>query len=555
MAISADFFKFSKRVNSTKIPTYGTGTVGLTIELKDYTNLFTPTLVISRDVFHDGNNNPVNPMEWNYCYISDFARYYFIRSWSWILGRWECDLEIDVLASFKTAIGNTTAYILRSASQCDGRVIDTKYPTKDIVSTLATSYSSIWGTDLSANTVTGGFYVLGIVNNDSGAIGATSYYAVNGVGMRKFMAELYASPAWMNITDSSISTDLQKMLINPIQYINTCMWIPYGLPNASSLTQVTTIPVGWWNVTINSNDPFYKLTGSSLKMSITPTAFDVPVHPSATGNFSWLRNSPYSVYQLQFYPFGVFPIDSAKLAGFNKLNCRIDIDLITGMGTLTVTRGINNVDYYTDILFSTSSQVGIPISMAQMSVDLGRLSSGSNWALSAGLALTNNGIIEGAQEYGGYVSQATENIADIWHDKNRNAWQKIKDTFTYPFSEQHQSLGVEYGGSSGGTLLGTVQKVASDVGNAVLASSGICSTTGTNGTLAQYTLSQILTLFYYDIVDTDPTRYGYPLCQNKKISNLSGFVLCANDGDLSVSATATERQAIVVLMKEGFFYE
>ena len=74
MSISANFYKNDKRVNSTKLPTYGPGTFGTVIELKDYTNLFTPSLVLSRELFHDSNNNPVNPLEWNYSFLVMGAR-------------------------------------------------------------------------------------------------------------------------------------------------------------------------------------------------------------------------------------------------------------------------------------------------------------------------------------------------------------------------------------------------------------------------------------------------------------------------------------------------
>lgn len=564
MAIAVTFYKNSKRVNSTKLPVSSVGTFGTTIELKGYNNLFTPSLVLSRERFKDSNNNLINPMEWNYCYIPDFKRYYYVRSWLWSLGRWECQLELDVLASFRTEIGNTTAYVLRSASQCDNRIIDTKYPTRHGAKTLTTSQSSMWKTNLSSSSVSDGFFVVGIVNNDSGAIGATSYYAVNARGMRRFMSELYASPSWMNITDASISNDLQKMLINPIQYINTCMWIPYSLLNASSLTQVTTIPVGWWNININSNDPFYKLTGSSLIMTFY-TGFDILAHPQTSNtNLDWLRNSPYSTYQLQFYPFGVFPIDSSKLIGYNRVVCRVDLDLITGTGTLTVTRGINNVNYQTDILFSTSASVGIPISMSQMSVDMSRIGSTSTWALSAGLAIASDTSA---------VSEVVNNAKSVvtpqvQEDRPKlGFWDYVAPTFGFTGkgttileearNEISQSISstVENKKESISALLNSVGKVAANIGNAVLASSGTCQTTGVTGALAQYTLEQILTLFYYEIVDIDPTVYGYPLAQKKKINTLSGFVLCANEGDLTVPATATERQLIAAAMTGGFFYE
>ena len=130
MAITAYFYQFDKKVNSTKTPsTMIPGDIGLTVELKDVTNLYTPSLVISADVFTDGQGNIKNPMKYGYCYLPDFERYYFVRSWSWIVGRWECALEVDVMASFKTEIGNTTAFVLRAASQYDADIIDTKYPT------------------------------------------------------------------------------------------------------------------------------------------------------------------------------------------------------------------------------------------------------------------------------------------------------------------------------------------------------------------------------------------------------------------------------------------
>lgn len=554
MSISANFFKNNKRVNSTKLPDYGAGTFGTTIELKDYTNLFTPTLILSQGLFHDSNNNKINPLEYNYCYIPEFKRYYFIRTWNWALGRWECDLEVDLMTSFRTEIGNTTAYVLRSASQWDSRIIDTKYPTKGEVKSLSEHKSSMWYTNLSSTSVTDGFFVLGIVNNDSGAIGATSYYAVNARGMRRFMAELYASPSWMNITDNTISTDLQKMLINPIQYIVSCMWIPCTLTGYSSLSQVTTVPVGWWNITINSNDPFYKLTGSSLKLSLTNLIdFDTIYHPQAVANtkLSWLKNSPYSQYQLQFYPFGVFPIDSAKLVGYNTLQFKIDIDLITGQGTLTVVRAKPNDTHWYDILFSTNAQVGIPITMAQMSVDWGKLNNGTNWALSAGMALTQDSSLQEA------VSQTYDAVVDAV-DKTpaKSFWNYLTNAeFRRNYSPEVRQESENAITNAKTSLLSTVGKVASSIGNAVLASSGSCVTTGTTGALAQYTLDIVLTLFYYEIVDIDPDRYGYPLCQLKKINTLSGFTLCANEGDLAVPATSVERQAIAGIMKEGFFYE
>ena len=559
MAITAYFYQFEKKINSTAQPTIGVGDIGLSVELKNVTNLFTPSLTITDSTFMSGGAI-TNPMKFTYCYIPDFSRYYFVRSWSWILGRWECSLEVDVLASFKTGIGDATAFVLRSASDYDADIVDTKYPTKSDCQSSSTTQSSIWHTNLDSGTITDGFYVLGIVNNDSGAMGAVSYYACSCTVLRSFMAQLYASPSWMNITDASISNDLQKMLINPIQYIISCMYFPLSLSIVGAgWTTISTIPIGWWSITLTSPAVFYKLTSTKLQHD-SSLDLTIPKHPSATGAYKWLMNSPYSIYQLEFFPFGVFQIDAAKLYGYDTLRCEIKTDLITGCATLYVKRKKSGSNF-TGALYTVTTQLGIPISMAQMSVDLSRLGSTSTWALSAGMALASDtaatsDLVNAAinvitpdipQETTGLLQAAgLDALTGATFDATPYRASGVIPVQT----ETKKDIGEAFS-----SLLKSAGKVAANIGNAVLASSGVCQMTGNTGTIAQYYFDQVLTLFYYDISDTDPTHYGYPLMQSKKISNLSGFILCANGGDLTIAATQYERQAVISLMTSGFYYE
>lgn len=558
MGITAYFYQFEKRVNSTKQPTMQVGDFAVTVELKSVTNLHAPTLIISADRFMSGGNIS-NPMRFTYCHLPDFDRYYFIRSWSWILGRWECSLEVDALASFKTAIGDTTAYVQRSASSYDASVVDTKYPTKADCRSIAATQSSIWRTNLDSNSITDGFYVLGIVNNDSGALGAVSYYAVACTVLRQFMAQLYASPAWMNITDASISNDLQKMLMNPIQYIISCMYFPLSLQiSGASWTTISTIPIGWWSITLTGGSVFYKLTGTKLQHDQS-LEFTIPKHPSASGAFEWLQNSPYSQYQLEFFPYGVFAVDAAKLYGFDKLRCEMKTDLITGCSTLNLIRKKSGTNY-NGILFTVTTQVGIPISMAQMSVDLSRLGSTSTWALSAGLALASDTAATSELAHA-VVDVITPDIPRETTGLLQSAGLDAISGATFRpeyIPPEYRAASQRPASSDSGSLkslLSSAGKVAANIGNAVLASSGVCQMIGSTGTIAQYYFDQVLTLFYYDIVQTDPTHYGYPLMQNKKINMLSGFVMCLNEGDLTAACTPIERQLIIAAMTGGFYYE
>lgn len=545
--ISVTLYNNSKKVNSTAIPVAGAGTISLSCELKDVSGLFAPVLVFTTDIFTDSQGNLKNPLDYNYCSIPDFKRYYFIRSWSWVLGRWEASLEIDVLASHRADIGAATAYVLRSASACDPDVIDTKYPALAGMERASTVKNSRWYTNINSSLINQGFYVIGVVNNDAHAIGVTSYYVLSGAGMREFIRKLYASPSWMNITDTTISDDLQKMLMNPIQYVTSAMWFPFALDPTTLPQRGGVIPVGWWTITMTNT--VYWLDGSSVRQTLYEK-FEIPVHPQASSeqNLKWLRNAPYSQYQLQFYPYGVMPLDSAKLIGYNKLFCKMDIDLMTGSSILSITRGNGNTEYSDAVIYSAVGQVGIPITLAQMSVDMSRLTDGTTWILSAGMALANNkplmsDLAAAADAAGGIVDAAASigGISDVL---------PAAKAAGIALGETAGSLA-----AAGKTLLQTAGQTLADTGNAVLSSSGVCKTQGSNGSLAQFELQHILTCYYFRIPAVDPDHYGWPLCQKRRINSLSGFVLCANEGDFASDCTPAERQAIIGAMLGGFYYE
>lgn len=105
------------------------------------------------------------------------------------------------------------------------------------------------------------------------------------------------------------------------------------------------------------------------------------------------------------------------------------------------------------------------------------------------------------------------------------------------------------------SLLSSLKEIAGDIGSAALAAAGTCSSSGSSGGFAA--LSELLYIQWYFnmIVPSDPTHYGYPLCQNKQIKTLSGFVLCQNGDNFSASCTPKERQAVLAFMEAGFYYE
>ena len=573
MAVAVNFYHNNKKINSTQLPTTQVGDFGCEVEFKDVTNLYTPSVILSVDRFKDGTKIK-NPMEFNYCYIPDFGRYYFVRSWSWILGRWECDLEIDVLATFKEQIGNTTTYVLRSASYCDPDIVDTKYPTKaeDAKNPYQVkTYSNVnspWNTNIYNAPISDGCFVISVVNNDSGAIGAVSHYALAPRVMAELMNKLYSSPNWMNITDGNISQDLQKMLINPMQYITNCMWLPCGY-DISGGVGISTIPYGWWSVTL-STGVAYRVDVAHIKRQINLT-FSTAKHPQYDTFKRWLQLSPYTTCALYLPPFGFIPLDTSKMYGATHIDCSMEIDLITGRGVLNVsshkTAGGSTV--YGGTIYNALGQVGVPVSIAQMSVDWSHISTASTWVGAAGISLAAGGLQDSLKELKNGLVDGVKNIFNSSQDDSLGAKLKSQLTAAANLAQAKQAGGFAGSLASGlergmqyakqnqpdTSLLSTLKSIASDIGSAALAISGTCATQGSTGGFASLMEQCYVQWYFQRIADQDPEHYGYPCCKKVKINSLTGFTLCANADDFTANCTPAERQAVAAIMEAGFYYE
>ena len=146
MSVNADFYSFSKRKNSTKQPT-GTPTQ-ISVDLKSGTSLISPTFLLNL------NTRPT------YNYLVFEGWYYFITDIISVRNDlWEIVCEVDALATARTEILATTAYILYD-SDGNTEIPDNRLP---FISTAT----------VSANKVTcpfvpdGGCYILSLTGNDN----------------------------------------------------------------------------------------------------------------------------------------------------------------------------------------------------------------------------------------------------------------------------------------------------------------------------------------------------------------------------------------------------
>lgn len=380
MSFNATFYTFSKRLNSTKQPTGG---CSYQIELKDSSGVLNP--VIKLDVGQSGN-----PTGYNYCYIAEFNRYYWVGNWRWSERLWTAECKVDPMASWKSNIGSDTEYIMRCASLRNQAIIDNIYP---LITTRAINKVDI--TSPFASNITDGTFIVGINGFDNAGVGATVYYAFNNAYMRGFVYRLLSDINYMNLDFTEISEQLARGIINPMQYIASCIWVPFELPD---ITYNDTPKVGWWEIAGSAG---HRLTPTELVWNYSYSIGSLPKHPSGV---IYKYMAPYTKYYLDFAPFGYIDIDPSDFVYSNAMVFDIQVDLISGLGTLRVqdTAGNNNPVYglYT-------SQVGVPMALSANTQNI--LSAGVAVA-QAGLGIATGGMA-GAIIGGGAIGSVADFIA------------------------------------------------------------------------------------------------------------------------------------------------
>lgn len=78
----------------------------VSVVLKDDTNILTPTLITSQNISHN----------FNYIYISDFDRYYYVKNITYSQQRFYIECAVDVLMSFNSEIKDLNVIANRSSS-------------------------------------------------------------------------------------------------------------------------------------------------------------------------------------------------------------------------------------------------------------------------------------------------------------------------------------------------------------------------------------------------------------------------------------------------------
>lgn len=488
------FYYHRKKINSTALPIQGTFK---NCSIKDVSSIINPYIEIAE-------NLSVAP-PWNYCYIPAYNRYYWIIEWTWERGFWSAELSVDVLASYRETIFNSTLYVVRSASNYDGNIIDKIYPTKIDNELIRVPLAQPWSVDV---VPTNGTFVIGVIAPGGGYFGSMNYYAMSQSGYAKLCdylsSQAVTTEEGFNEDDCSLA--LQKALVDPFQYIKSCKWIPlaYNDTNFKGVHR-TTIPIYQWSVDVGACTQLVKCYGS-VEFNV-----DMRRHPQTNDRGMFVNYEPYTNINMFLPPFGTFPLDTTY-TGINRSGFQVSmlVDYITGGGA-----------YYVQVLDPESRQCGIVANgYGQVAVDM-QLSQVNTSMM--GLAFTKAGV--GVDELVSGLSLGQMTPTD--------------------------TIGENPISNVGGIIRNAGMQ---SIGNAVQARFSKAVTSGTQGGFSSYAHVPYIDYQFFTLVDDDITEEGRPLMKNMRLGNLSGYCICKN-GDVAIGGTAQEQNAIKTYLESGVYIE
>ena len=328
------FYNHAKRSNSTKLPTGGET---IPCFLKDNCSVISPVLEIKRET----------KPSYNYAYISDFGRYYYVTEWIYNKGLWSCSLSVDVLTSWLNEIKATQAQVLFSSSLYDLDVIDNR------VASIGTyrrkSYTADFVGTLTGQNVTpsGTFAINALSNASTWATGTTTTYFMTYQQMQLFARELVTPSVWEG---------LKQFFSNPMDGITECYYIPLDISKYIDLTVDGAVQIGDYTFPTATAK---KAVSTNFALRSYTTNIDIP----------WLyddfrRLAPYTELTM-FVPFcGAKPINPEMVYDIDKLFIDYSVDIVTG--------NIQAIVYNKEELleeFSGNCKITLPVGQTQSRVE------------------------------------------------------------------------------------------------------------------------------------------------------------------------------------------
>lgn len=495
----------TKEINSTFQPTEFL-THELDIQIKDGCSILSPVILL-RDEVYDPS--------WNYMYLSKWGRYYFLHDAVITNGIWSVQCAVDVLASWRTGILDSTAYVRRSASDYTEHIEDSCWSHTDDPIISKTTINC--GFD---DTGTFILYTASDAAGDKLAVPSLSAYVMGPGKLSSICNYMFSSDffesALADVSDGT-TKGISKTFFNPFQYVVKCMWVPFTPP----VDRESTINFGWWESTERAS-----ILGSHI---YTHTFnFTVGSHSNWTD-----RHSAWANYTLYVPGFGQQTI-SPDFAGMT-LTAEIIVDLTTGQGGLFIKNSAGA------ILQSATGQIGCDIQLSSLYEDIvsdfgnkgSALINGVKAGIGAISAMGGTGKFgEGLKNLGGKITSALAIGLTGYDESNAESFNAI-------------DLSVNAG-----------ELASAAVSGAQGALQPTLSTIGANGTRAiiETEYQAVFTSTKYARYQDIHSRLGGVCNKVRSLTGLEGYTEVVNP-HVNVGATSEEITMINNFLSGGFYIE
>ena len=389
MALTAVFYNFSKRQNSTKVPANLAGT-SFNVVLKNPTSMNAPVFTLNADTF-----------SFNYCSFN--GAYYFVTDVVSVRNDiWEIHCTKDVLATYRTQILASPAYVLYD-SVGNPEIVDSRLAIK-------TSRTLAENSVAFPNVLAAGTYVLTCVgqescaswwNVDPKAIELSTIYsnAYNAV------EEPFVPQSWSQVPEAIahglaylgevVTKGISYLLSNgnAIDAIRNCIWLPFR-PIVSGSSHP--LYLGNYDTGISG----YRI--DSPVVQLDQVTVNIPWQYT-----DWRRNAPYTQVYLYLPFIGIVALPSAQLTGAESLVIRAALNVISGDLSINVNNG-------TQVLGSYGANVAMNVPIGSSNAVQRQV---VNSIVAAGGAIVSAasglGIAAGAAALSGIAGAAASQIAGV----------------------------------------------------------------------------------------------------------------------------------------------
>lgn len=479
---------FSKRKNSTKQPSTGTQ---VDVYLKEDTSILNPVF--------ECVGVPENV---NYIRVDDWNRYYFVNNVQRIGNdRILIDCEVDVLASYKSNIGATSALVSFTSSSSKKTILDDRNRMTSIVDVTPTSVP--WSSSHFSDG--GGCYIVGVMNEDSnGEGGVLCYYAMEKASLTTLSNHIF---------DANIMSELGNQFLAVQESLVSVTWVPLDYSKLLPGTSTNVFKIG--RATVGGSFNVKKLTARVITGTTgTVTLGYSAISGSSGAGMTYLELAPYTT-GVVYLPFvGLVPLN-VELAAFTK-NIQIDytIDILTGdivyeLRHGGVKCGTYNGNICTKMPTSSAAYDAIGVATGTLETIGGVIATGVSLAVSGAAGIASKAAGKTAMEMSAVSGAVTAGKGAL----NTVASMKLH------------------------TMLNGAN------------SSAIGAHIGLNPYVLIYQNQPTMTNLLADKAIT-----GMPYYEVATISSLSGYVQC-EDAFVDMAGLADEKEVVNGYLNSGFYYE